>query len=92
MGIPPTAENLLALIRSLPVTDRHWLLAQLEQNAELSSADLAQLAMEAGAFADLEDEPDLYKVADIIFKMDDDELDSAARILGKLQELQGSIS
>jgi hypothetical protein len=39
-----------------------------------------------------QDEPDLYKVADIIFKMDDDELDSAARILGKLQELQGSIS
>ena len=39
-----------------------------------------------------QDKPDLYKVADIIFKMDDDELDSAARILGKLQELQGSIS
>ena len=64
MGIPPTAENLLALIRSLPVTDRHWLLAQLEQDAELSSADLAQLAIEAGAFADLEDEPDLYSLSD----------------------------
>lgn len=64
MSIPPTAENLLALIRSLPVTDRHWEAAQLQQEAELSSADLAQLAMEAGAFVDLEDEPDLYSLSD----------------------------
>lgn len=64
MGNPPTAENLLALIRSLPVADRHWLLAQLEKDAELSPADLAQLAMEAGAFADLEHEPDLYSLSD----------------------------
>ena len=64
MGNPPTAENLLALIRSLPMVDRQWLLTQLEKDAELSPADLAQLAIEAGAFADLEDEPDLYSLSD----------------------------
>lgn len=64
MGNPPTAENLLALIRSLPMADRQWLLTQLEKDAELSPADLAQLAIEAGAFADLEDEPDLYSLSD----------------------------
>ncbi|WP_255014650.1 hypothetical protein [Cyanobium sp. BA20m-p-22] len=36
----------------------------MEQDAELTSADLAQLAIEAGAFADLEDEPDLYSLSD----------------------------
>ena len=64
MGNPPTAENLLALIRSLPMVDRQWLLTQLEKDAELSPADLAQLAIEAGAFADLEDEPYLYSLSD----------------------------
>ena len=64
MSNPQAAENLLAVIRSLPAADRHWLLAQLEHDVELSAADLAQLATDGGAFADLADEPDLYSLSD----------------------------
>ncbi len=55
------------MIRSLPATDRRWLLEQLErleQGDELSSPDLAELAVQGGAFDDLADEPDLYSSSD----------------------------
>lgn len=55
---PEAAEHLLALIHSVPAADRK-LLASLEHDAELSAADLAQLATDGGAFADLVDESDL---------------------------------
>ena len=67
MTNPQLTENLLAVIRSLPADDRRWLLEQLErleQSDELSSAELAELAMQGGAFDDLADEPDLYSFSD----------------------------
>lgn len=64
MTNPQLTQNLLAVIRSLPPADRRWLLEQLEQGAELSSSDLAELAMKGGAFDDLADEPDLYIFSD----------------------------
>ena len=64
MTNPQLTQNLLAVIRSLPPADRRWLLEQLEQDAELSSSDLAELAMTGGAFDDLADEPDLYTFSD----------------------------
>ena len=67
MTNPQLTENLLAVIRSLPASDRRWLLEQLERlehRDELSSADLAELAMQGGAFTELADEPDLYSFSD----------------------------
>jgi hypothetical protein len=64
MSNPQAAENLLAVIRGLPAADRHWLLAQLEHDAELSAADLVQLTTDGGSFADLADEPDIYCLSD----------------------------
>ena len=65
MTNPQLTENLLAVIRSLPASDRHWLLEQLACDVtEPSSAAMAQLAMEGGAFADLAQEPDLYSFSD----------------------------
>ena len=61
MTNPQLAENLLAVIRSLPAADRQWLLLQLEQdNGDMSSNTLAQMAMAGGAFDVLAAEPDLY--------------------------------
>ena len=65
MTNPQLAENLLAVIRGLPAADHHWLLLQLEQdNGDMSSNTLAQMAMAGGAFADLAAEPDLYSFSD----------------------------
>ena len=65
MTNPQLAENLLAVIRSLPAADRHWLLLQLEEdNGDMSANTLAKMAMAGGAFADLAAEPDLYSFSD----------------------------
>ena len=65
MTNPQLTENLLAVIRSLPADDRHWLLRQLEQdNSDLSNAALAEMAMAGGAFDDLAAEPDLDSFSD----------------------------
>ena len=65
MSNPQLAENLLAVIRSLPAADRQWLLLQLEQdNGDMSANALAQMAMAGGAFDDLAAEPDLYSFSD----------------------------
>ncbi len=65
MTNPQLAENLLAVIRSLPAADRQWLLLQLEQdNGDMSANTLAQMAMAGGAFDDLATEPDLYSFSD----------------------------
>ncbi len=54
MTNPQLAENLLAVIRSLPAADRQWLLLQLEQdNGDMNANTLAQMAMAGGAFDDL---------------------------------------
>jgi len=58
MSDPRAAEHPLAVSRSVPTADRR-LPASLEHEAELSAADLAQLANDGGAFADLAGEPDL---------------------------------
>ena len=65
MTNPQLTENLLAVIRSLPADDRHWLLRQLEQdNSDLSNGALAEMAMAGGAFDDLAAEPDLDSFSD----------------------------
>jgi hypothetical protein len=65
MTSPQLAENLLAVIRSLPAADRQWLLLQLEQdNGDMSANALAQMAMAGGAFDDLAAELDLYSFSD----------------------------
>ena len=65
MTNPQLTENLLAVIRSLPADDRHWLLRQLEQdNSDLSDGALAEMAMAGGAFDDLAAEPDLDSFSD----------------------------
>jgi hypothetical protein len=65
MTNPQLAENLLAVIRSLPAADRQWLLLQLEQeNGDMNANTLAQMAMAGGAFSDLAAEPDLYSFSD----------------------------
>jgi hypothetical protein len=61
MTNPQLTKNLLEVIRSLPDGDRHWLLEQLGQdNADLSSQELTELALTGQAFDDLAQEPYLY--------------------------------
>lgn len=50
MTNPQLTQNLLAVILRRPPADRHWFLEPLEQGAELSSSDLAELAKAGGAF------------------------------------------
>lgn len=65
MTNPQLTRNLLEVIRSLPVSDRRWLLEQLGQDSgELGSDELAQMAMTGQAFDDLALEPDLYSFSD----------------------------
>ena len=53
------------VIRSLPDEDRRWLLEQLGQDtADLSSQELAELALMGQAFDDLAQEADLYSFTD----------------------------
>jgi hypothetical protein len=65
MTNPQLTKTLLEVIRSLPDENRRWLLAQLGQGtADLSSQDLAELALKGQAFDDLTQEPDLYSFTD----------------------------
>jgi hypothetical protein len=65
MTNPQLTEGLLLVIRSLPPEDRRWLLHRLqEETVDLSNEDLAAMAMEGGAFADLANEHDLYSFTD----------------------------
>ena len=65
MTNPQLTKNLLEVIWSLPVEDRRWLLEQLGGEAvDLSSQDLAELALVGQAFDDLAQEPDLYSFSD----------------------------
>ena len=65
MTNPQLTRNLLEVIRSLPDADRRWLLEQLGQDSgELSSDELAQMALTGHAFDDLAQEPDLYSFTD----------------------------
>lgn len=65
MTNPQLTKNLLAVIRSLPDEDCCWLLEQLDREAtDLSSQELAELAMAGQAFDDLAQEPDLYSFSD----------------------------
>ncbi|MFM7550383.1 MAG: hypothetical protein ACKO8I_16260 [Cyanobacteriota bacterium] len=65
MTIPQLTKNLLEVILSLPDEDRNWLLAQLGRGAaDLSSQELAELALAGQAFDDLAQEPDLYSFDD----------------------------
>jgi hypothetical protein len=65
MTNPQLTKNLLAANRSLPDGDRRWLLEQLGQGtADLSSQELAVLALVGQAFDDLAHEPDLYSFSD----------------------------
>jgi hypothetical protein len=59
-------EHLLGAIRSLPADERQWLVDQLEQDSEeqVLALDLDRLAMAAGSFADLANEPELYLFSD----------------------------
>lgn len=62
---PQLTKNLLVVIRSLPDEDRRWLLEQLgEDSADLSSQELAELALLGQAFDDLAQEADLYSFTD----------------------------
>ena len=62
---PQLTKNLLVVIRSLPDEDRRWLLEQLGQDtADLSSQELAELALMGQAFDDLAQEADLYSFTD----------------------------
>jgi hypothetical protein len=64
MAESQTRREILSVIQALPAADRVWLLAQLEQDQEISPVDLAQIANEGGAFLDLADEPDLFCLFD----------------------------
>ena len=65
MTNPQLTRNLLEVIRSLPDTDRRWLLVQLGQDsADLSDQELAAMALTGQAFDDLSEEPDLYSFTD----------------------------
>lgn len=65
MTNPQLTRSLLEVIRSLPDADRLWLLEQLGQDSgELSSDELAQMALTGQAFHDLAQEPDLYSFSD----------------------------
>jgi hypothetical protein len=65
MTNPQLTKNLLEVIRNLPDEDRHWLLEQLAQDtADLSSQELAELALMGQAFDDLAQEADLYSFTD----------------------------
>ena len=65
MTNPQLTKNHLAVIRSLPDEDRRWLLEQLDREAtDLSSQELAELALAGQAFDDLAQEPDLYSFSD----------------------------
>jgi hypothetical protein len=65
MTNPQLTRNLLEVIRSLPDTDRRWLLVQLGQDsADLSDQELAAMALAGQAFDDLSEEPDLYSFSD----------------------------
>ena len=65
MTNPQLTRNLLAVIRSLPVEDRRWLLEQLGPDSdELDRGELAEMAMRGHAFDDLAQEPDLYSFSD----------------------------
>ena len=61
MTNPQLTKNLLEVIRSLPDEDRRWLLEQLgEDSADLSSQEVAELALMGQALDDLSQEADLY--------------------------------
>ena len=65
MTNPQLTRNLLAVIRSLPVEDRRWLLEQFGPDSdELVRGELAEMAMRGHAFDDLAEEPDLYSFSD----------------------------
>jgi len=65
MTNPQLTKNLLEVIRSLPDEDRRWLLEQLgEDSADLSSQELAELALLGQALDDLAQEADLYSFTD----------------------------
>ena len=66
MTILQLTEHLLGAIRSLPADERPWLVDQLEQDSDeqVLASDLDRLAMTAGSFADLANEPELYSFSD----------------------------
>ena len=65
MTNPQLTKNLLEVIRSLPDEDRRWLLEQLgEDSADLSSQEVAELALMGQALDDLSQEADLYSFTD----------------------------
>ena len=65
MTNPQLTKNLLEVIRSLPDEDRRWLLEQLgEESADLTSQELAELALMGQALDDLAQEADLYSFMD----------------------------
>lgn len=66
MTNPQRTEGLLLVIRSLPPEERRCLLHRLqEETVDLSNDDLAAMAMEGGAHADLvAHERDLYSFTD----------------------------
>ena len=66
MTILQLTEHLLGAIRSLPADERQWLVDQLEQDSDeqVLASDLDRLAMTAGSFADLANEPELYSFSD----------------------------
>jgi len=66
MTILQLTEHLLGAIRSLPADERQWLVDQLEQDSDeqVLASDLDRLAMAAGSFADLANEPELYSFID----------------------------